>query len=55
MNHCVVLHAGNGCCKVHVFDNLEVDISSLGDVFYKGSPHITLNDTGLGDLINDNN
>lgn len=55
VNHCVVLHSGTGSCMVKAIDELEVDISALGDVYYKGSPQITLNDTGLGDLINANN
>jgi hypothetical protein len=51
---CVVLHSGIGDCKVRANEILEVDISSIGDVYYKGNPEITFSDEGLGELINDN-
>jgi hypothetical protein len=43
-----------GDCKVRVKENLDVDISSIGNVYYRGNPEITLSDSGLGALINDN-
>jgi len=54
VNQCEVLNSGTGDCKVKVNETLEVDISSLGKVFYRGNPEITFTDAGLGDLINDN-
>jgi len=50
----VVLNSGTGDCKVWVNETLEVDISSLGNVYYRGNPEITFADSGLGKLINDN-
>jgi hypothetical protein len=43
-----------GDCKVKVNETLDVDISSVGKVYYRGHPQITFTDSGLGDLINDN-
>jgi hypothetical protein len=54
VDRCVVLNSGIGDCKVKVNSYLEVDISDLGNVYYKGNPEISVTDTGLGDLINDN-
>lgn len=53
-DRCSVLTSAVGDCKVLVHSVLEVDISGIGDVYYKGSPEITETDTGLGSLINDN-
>ncbi len=54
VNHCVVLHSGTGDCRVTVNNSLEVDIASVGNVFYRGTPQINCTDSGLGDLINNN-
>ena len=54
VDDCVVLNSGTGDCKVRVNENLEVDISSIGNVYYRGNPEINCNDSGLGELINDN-
>lgn len=51
---CVVLNSGTGDCKVRVNEILDVDISSLGNVYYQGTPEINCSDSGLGQLINDN-
>ena len=54
VDHCVVINSGMGDCKVQVIETLDVDVSSLGKVYYRGNPEITFTDAGLGDLINDN-
>jgi hypothetical protein len=54
VNECLVLNSGVGDCKVMVNNYLEVDISSIGNVYYKGNPQISITDNGNGELINDN-
>jgi hypothetical protein len=54
VNTCTVLNSGTGDCKVSVNELLEVDISSIGNVYYRGNPEITCNDSGMGELVNDN-
>lgn len=54
VDHCTVFNNGVGDCKVMVNQTLDVDISGIGDVYYRGYPEITVSDTGPGDLINDN-
>ena len=54
VNNCVVLNSGTGDCKVQANETLDVDIVSLGNVYYRGNPEISLSDSGLGELINDN-
>ena len=54
VNNCVVLNSGTGDCKVQANKTLDVDIASLGNVYYRGNPEISLTDSGPGELINDN-
>jgi len=54
MDQCVVSTSGAGDCKVQVDHTLEVDISGVGYVYYRGHPQITVNDQGVGNLVNDN-
>ena len=54
LDHCVVLHSGIGDCRVMVNKTLEADITSIGNIFYRGNPQINCSDSGLGDLIDDN-
>ena len=54
VDNCTVYSNGPGDCKVMVNDNLEVDISGIGNIYYRGIPEITVTDTGLGELVNDN-
>jgi len=54
VDNCTVYSNGPGDCKVMVNDNLEVDISGIGNICYRGNPEITVTDTGLGELVNDN-
>lgn len=51
---CTIVSTGVGDCKVFVRDELDVTISGVGTVFYKGNPSITQNVTGIGSLVNDN-
>ncbi len=43
-----VMISGKGECVVHVTEKLDVAISGMGNVNYKGSPKITQNVTGMG-------
>jgi len=54
VNNCVVMNSGTGDCKVRANNILDVDISSIGNIYYRGNPDITYSNSGLGDLINDN-
>ena len=51
---CNITSTGVGNCEVYVINNLTVTITGVGDVYYKGSPTINSNITGLGNLINAN-
>ena len=54
VDNCTVYSNGPGDCKVMVNDYLEADISGIGDICYMGNPEVTVTDTGLGELINEN-
>lgn len=54
IDHCTIISSGIGDCKIQVDSTLEVDISNIGNVYYRGNPQIISNDTGIGNLINDN-
>jgi hypothetical protein len=54
MDRCSIASSAVGDCKIYVKSFLEVDISGVGDVYYRGNPEISVTDTGLGELINDN-
>jgi hypothetical protein len=54
VDECMVITSGTGDCRVKVNSYLKVDISAMGNVYYKGNPQINITDTGLGELINDN-
>lgn len=46
--------SGSGKAELTAIDNLNVNINGSGSVSYKGTPEITQNITGSGDLINAN-
>jgi len=48
---CVVSATGIGNSELTSLNSLDVFISGTGDVSYKGSPTITQNISGFGDLI----
>lgn len=48
---CYVKVSGTGDAKVNVSDKLTARISSVGNVYYMGSPVLSINDNGVGDLI----
>jgi hypothetical protein len=54
VDNVLVLNGGTGDCKVRAIDYLEVDLSSVGNVHYRGNPEISCTKSGLGELINDN-
>lgn len=51
---CTIVSTGVGDCKVNVRDELNVTISGVGTVYYRGNPAITQSVTGMGNLVNDN-
>lgn len=52
--NCTIVSTGVGDCKVNVRDILDLTITGVGTIFYKGNPVITQSVSGLGKLINDN-
>ena len=53
-NHTVIEHTGIGISEVTANETLSVTISGSGSVLYKGSPAITSNITGTGEIVNTN-
>lgn len=51
---CYITSSGIGDCEVYVVKLLDVEITGIGKVYYKGSPTITSDITGLGQLIDAN-
>jgi hypothetical protein len=51
---CNISSTGIGNCEVTVRDKLNVSISGIGNVYYKGSPVIDSQLTGLGQLVDAN-
>jgi hypothetical protein len=51
---CTIISSGVGDCKVKVRDELDVTITGVGNIYYKGNPSINQNLIGVGKLINDN-
>jgi hypothetical protein len=54
VGRCTILSSGVGDCKVNVRDELNVTITGVGSIYYKGTPSINPEITGIGKLINDN-
>jgi len=48
---CDITLTSVGTCKVHVLDELTINITSVGSVFYKGDPVVTSNISSLGKLV----
>ncbi len=51
---CDIVSTGVGDCRVNVRDELNVTISGVGSIYYRGNPAITQSVSGMGNLINDN-
>lgn len=51
---CAVETNSTGNARVNVSDDLEVTIHSVGNVYYKGNPRISIHDSSIGDLIDAN-
>lgn len=51
---CTIMSTGVGNCEIFVLDNLNVTITGVGNVYYKGDPDIHSNVTGLGRLVDAN-
>jgi hypothetical protein len=45
-----IFSSGVGNCNIHAIDILDVTISGVGNVFYKGSPSISSKISGVGSL-----
>jgi hypothetical protein len=43
-----------GDCEVHVLNELNVTITGVGIVYYKGNPTINSSVTGMGQFIDSN-
>jgi hypothetical protein len=52
--NCIINSVGSGSIKVTVTNLLDVRLTGRGDVFYKGTPEISQNIIGTGNLINAN-
>jgi hypothetical protein len=51
---CTITSTGVGNCEVYVLNDLNVTITGIGSVYYKGTPTISSEITGLGQLIDAN-
>ena len=51
---CKIKLTGVGNCQVYAINKLDVTITGVGSVLYKGTPQIISNISGLGQLINAN-
>jgi len=51
---CYIVLTGTGSCKVNVNDLLDVTITGIGTVYYRGSPSISSTIIGLGQIIDAN-
>lgn len=47
-------NGGSNECYIYAVNTLEANITSIGNIYYKGNPSISLNDLGDGELINNN-
>ena len=50
VDDCTIRISGSGNCEVNVVNNLFVQVSGVGDIFYKGSPTITSDISGVGNI-----
>lgn len=50
-DYCEVLSDGVGDAQLHVNEQLDVYINSVGSVYYKGDPVVSVNDKGTGSLV----
>lgn len=48
---CTVKVSGTGDAKLNVSEELDIRINSVGNVYYKGTPRLTIHDSGIGDII----
>ena len=51
---CNIRISGAGDAELFVNDELDVTISGVGDVFYRGTPTVTSNITGSGSVVDSN-
>jgi hypothetical protein len=55
VNECVIRVSGTTTCQVHVIDRLDVIISGVGNIWYRGNPDITTDISGVGNVTPDGN
>ncbi len=51
VNDCSIYITGSGNCEVNVIEKLQVTISGVGNVFYKGTPTLASDISGVGKVI----
>jgi hypothetical protein len=50
VNQCLIRVSGTTNCEVHVIDHLDVVISGVGNIWYRGNPEITTDISGVGNV-----
>ena len=55
VNQCRIRVSGTTTCQVHVIEHLDVVISGVGNIWYRGNPEITTNISGVGNVNPDGN
>jgi hypothetical protein len=55
VNQCLIRVSGTTTCQVHVIDRLDVVISGVGNIWYRGNPDITTDISGVGNVTPDGN
>jgi hypothetical protein len=51
---CTIETSSTGNARVNVSDQLNATISSVGSIYYKGNPRISVHDSSIGKLIHSN-
>jgi hypothetical protein len=50
VNDCIIRISGTGNCEVNVITSLDVVVSGVGNIWYMGSPTVTTNISGVGEV-----
>lgn len=54
VDNCTIMISGAGDCDVWVDNRLDVQISGVGTITYSGSPYLTSDVSGVGNIVNRN-
>jgi hypothetical protein len=54
VDRCRILISGTANCYVNVVTSLEVTVSGIGYIFYRGDPVISSSISGIGNVMDDN-